>query len=224
MAVTKFPDPDETDEDGILAWGGDLEPETLLLAYSQGIFPWPLGAHLPLAWFCPPRRAILHFDELHVPRSLERARRQSTYRFTVDQAFERVVRACASQPRPGQRGTWITRPLIAAYVRLHHLGHAHSVEVWQESPGEPALIGGIYGVDAGGAFAGESMFHARPNASKLALLHLVDHLRSRGLDWLDIQVMTPHLQALGARELSRDDFLRRLARTRSANRLLFPKP
>ncbi|MCM2279173.1 MAG: leucyl/phenylalanyl-tRNA--protein transferase [Oligoflexia bacterium] len=222
MPVTNFPNPSTADEHGILAWGGDLEPETLLLAYSRGIFPWPLSdidEELPLAWFCPARRAILEFAGLHIPRSLERARKRKPFRFTIDQAFSEVIRHCARQPRPGQQGSWITPEMIEAYIELHRLGHAHSVEAWEGD----TLVGGIYGVDAGGAFAGESMFHLRPNASKLALLHLVGHLHARGLDWMDIQILTPHLESLGARQITRDDFLRRLQQTRARGLSLFPK-
>lgn len=195
-----------------MAFGGDLHPESLRLAYRQGIFPWPMetpgGKPLPLTWFSPNPRAILDFSELHIPRSLERARKRCTWRFTQNQAFEAVIRACARTPRPGQKGTWINSEMLQAYVRFHHEGCAHSVEVWE---GE-TLVGGIYGVDVDGAFAGESMFHLQPNASKLALLHLVDLLRQCGREWMDIQMMTPHLESLGAREISRDEFLEKLAR------------
>jgi leucyl/phenylalanyl-tRNA--protein transferase len=203
-------------QDDIVAVGGDLEPATLLHAYRRGIFPWPVEG-LPLLWFCPRERAILEFADLRVSRSLARARRRSAFRFTVDAAFAQVIRACAGAPRPGQQGTWITPDLLAAYTRLHRLGIAHSIEAWR---GE-ALAAGIYGVDADGAFAAESMFYREPNASKLALLHLVDHLRARGLDWLDIQVMTPHLERLGARTIPRRTFLERLARTRARGLRLF---
>ena len=171
----------------------------------------------PLLWFSPPERAVLDFEELHVPRRLARERRRTRLRFTIDRAFERVIRACSSVERAHERGTSITPEVIAGYCEFHRRGHAHSVEAWE---GEE-LVGGVYGVDAGGAFAGESMFYLRPNASKLALLFLVEHLKSRGLDWLDIQVMTPHMQALGARLISRDEFLDRLARELRSGRRLF---
>jgi leucyl/phenylalanyl-tRNA--protein transferase len=212
-----FPDPRLTDENGVLSLGGDLRPEILLQAYQTGIFPWPIQG-LPLAWFCPPERAVIFFDKLHLPRSLERARRRSRLRLTIDQAFSDVIIACSETPRPGQDGSWITSPMLAAYVELHRLGHAHSVEAWNES-GE--LVGGIYGVDAGGAFAGESMFYREPYASKLALLHLIEQLRARGLEWMDIQMMTPHMEALGAELISRDEFLDLLARTRTRALPLF---
>lgn len=164
-----------------------------------------------MLWFCPETRAILEFDRLHLPRSLRRARSQSTLRFTIDRAFRRVITACARSPRPGQQGTWITGELLHAYVRFHEEGYAHSVEAWDDDQ----LVGGIYGVDVDGAFCAESMFYIEPNASKLALLFLIDHLRAAGLDWLDVQVMTPHIARLGGREISRDDFLDRLAVTRA---------
>lgn len=217
MPVGEFPDPRSANPEGIVAVGGDLHPQSLLLAYRQGIFPWPVPG-LPLLWFCPPERGILELSELHIPRSLGRARRQTTFRYTIDGAFPAVIRACAGAPRPAQDGTWITPQMIAAYVRLHRLHIAHSVEVWDEQ----RLVGGLYGVDVDGAFAAESMFHHVPNASKLALLHLVDHLRAAGLDWIDIQVLTPHLARLGATAISRDAFLEKLRQTRARGLRLFP--
>lgn len=217
MPILAFPDPRTANEDGIVGSGGDLHPQSLLLAYQQGIFPWPVEGY-PLLWFCPSERAILDFAHLHVPRSLQRARRQSPLRFTIDAAFPAVIRACAATPRPGQGGTWITSAILRAYLRFHELGYAHSVEAWRGDE----LVGGIYGVAVAGTFAAESMFYRVDNASKLALLHLVDHLRRRGLDWLDIQVMTPHLQRLGASTLTRDEFLARLAETQARDLRLFP--
>lgn len=219
MPIRAFPDPRTADRDGVVAIGGDLHPTSLLLAYRQGIFPWPVEG-LPLLWFCPAERAILEFTDLHLPRSLLRARRRSTLRFSIDAAFAAVIGACARTPRPGQEGTWITGPIIAAYVRLYGLGIAHSVEAWDDDE----LVGGLYGVDVDGAFAAESMFFHQPYASKLALLYLIDHLRAQGLDWIDIQVMTPHLARLGARTISRDEFLERLPRTRARGLRLFPAP
>src|SRR5262249_17237030 len=137
--------------------------------------------------------------------------------FTIDHAFADVIRLCAQVPRFGQQGTWITAEMHAAYLLFHRLGHAHSAEAWRNG----RLVGGTYGVDAGGAFAAESMFHLESNASNLALLHLIDHLSERGLDWLDIQVLSPHLETLGAREISRSDFLQRLASARQRGLTLF---
>jgi len=203
-------------QDDIVGVGGDLEPATLLDAYRRGIFPWPVEG-LPLLWFCPRERAVLAFADLHVGRSLERARRRTPLRFTIDAAFDAVIRGCASTPRPDQDGTWITPDILTAYERLHRAGIAHSVEAWRDD----TLVAGAYGVDADGAFAAESMFHRESDASKLALLHLIDHLRSRGLDWLDVQVMTPHLARLGARPIPRPTFLAKLTRTRARHLKLF---
>ncbi|MFL6332743.1 MAG: leucyl/phenylalanyl-tRNA--protein transferase [Pyrinomonadaceae bacterium] len=216
MAESQFPDPREATPDGVVAVGGRPEPALLEEAYARGIFPWPVDGY-PLLWFSPPERGVLFFEELHVPRSLARERRRTRLTFSIDRAFERVICACAEVERAHEAGTWIKSWMIRGYCEFHRLGRAHSVEAWEE--GE--LVGGLYGVDAGGAFAGESMFHLRPNASKLALLFLVEHLRARGLDWLDIQVMTPHMEALGARLVPREEFLQLLARTQSRGLRLF---
>jgi len=211
-----FPDPREANEDGVVAAGGEPWPALLLAAYARGIFPWPVDGY-PLLWFCPEERGVLFFDELHVPRSLARERRRTPLRFTVDQAFGRVIQACADIARVHEDGTWITPEMIRGYRELHALGHAHSVEAWEGDE----LVGGIYGVDAGGAFGGESMFYLRPNASKLALLHLIDHLRERGARWMDVQMTTPHMEALGARLIPRDEFLDLLAAARKRRLRLF---
>lgn len=212
--VTRFPDPRNARGD-IVAIGEDLSADTLRDAYRHGIFPWPHD-ELPLPWFSPRRRALLFFDELHVGRSLRRSAARSGFRFTIDEGFDRVIDACASVERDDQ-GTWIGPDIIRAYTRLHREGDAHSVEVWD---GEE-LVGGLYGVDAGGAFTGESMFHLRSNASKLALLHLIEHLRARGSGWLDCQIITPHMRALGAREVPRARFLDLLEEAQRSGRDLF---
>lgn len=216
MPIAAFPDPRESTPEGIVALGGDLHTDSLLRAYRSGIFPWPHRG-LPLLWFSPPERGVLEFKELHIPRSLAGARRKGTFRFTVDRAFREVIAACAGARRPGQGGTWITPEMLEAYCELHRLGHAHSVEAWKDE----RLVGGIYGVDAGGAFSGESMFYLEPNASKLALLRLIEHLASRGLGWMDIQMVTPHMKTLGGREIPRAEFLAKLARALSAGLKLF---
>ena len=203
-------------QDDVVAVGGELDPDTLLLAYRQGVFPWPVEG-LPLLWFCPRERAILEADALHVSRRLARERRRTTLRFTIDTAFPEVISACAA-PRPPDYATWITADVVSAYTRLHRLGIAHSVEAWRGD----ALAGGVYGVDVDGAFAAESMFRREPNASKLALLHLVDHVSARGLDWIDVQVMSPHLERFGARPIPRAAFLDRLEQTRAKGLRLFP--
>lgn len=215
--MLRFIQPRTAGDAEVVGVGDDLRPEVLLWAYSQGIFPWPITGY-PLLWFCPPQRAVLDFDALHIPHSLARARRRSRLTFTLDTAFPLVIAACRTSPRPGQDGTWITPAMVEAYTTLHELGHAHSVEAWDENG---ALVGGLYGVAVEGVFSGESMFHRAPNASKLALLFLIDHLRSRGLDWMDIQTLTPHMQALGATLLPRDVFLDRVATTQTRHLVLF---
>lgn len=179
---------------------GDLEPQTLLAAYRSGIFPMPYAGRL--AWWSPDPRGILEPRSLHVSRSLRRTRRR--YSITWDAAFARVVGACADPSRPGG---WITPEIAAAYVRLHELGHAHSVEAWD---GEGRLAGGLYGVSIGRLFAAESMFHRATDASKAALVALVERLGDDAL--IDIQWLTPHLASLGATEVSRDEYLHRLDR------------
>ncbi len=201
----------------VVAFGTPLTVENVREAYRKGIFPWYTEG-LPLPWHCPERRAILEFDELRVPRSLRRARRTARLSFTIDKDFPAVIRECSLAYRPGQRGTWITGAFAEVFTELHRQGMAHSVEAWDESG---ALVGGLYGVDAGGVFCGESMFYAVPNASKLALLFLIDHMRERGATWLDSQVMTPHMGMLGAKEISRGDFLTKLAATQRQRLSLF---
>lgn len=202
--MSRFPDPRSTPGDEPLAWGGDLGPDTLLDAYTRGIFPWP-GPDGTVFWWSPDPRAVLPLDGLHISRSLRRTLRSERFHGTRDTAFSAVVAACAD--RPGH-GTWITPAMAAAYARLHRLGHAHSVEVWGRGK---QLVGGVYGVTVGAAFMGESMFHRADDASKVALVHLVEHLRDRGFDLFDVQLPTPHLARMGAVELARDAYLERLA-------------
>lgn len=216
MALIRFPDPERAAVEGIVVIGGELSSANLLQAYRRGIFPWPIDGW-PLPWFCPEERAILEFNDLHVSRSLLRVKQRAPFRLTIDNAFSDVIRACASAERKDEAGTWITPDMIRAYCDLHEEGHAHSVEAWQDD----ILVGGIYGVDAGGAFAGESMFYARPNASKLALLHLIEHLNSRGLDWLDIQVMTPHMRLYGAKNIIRSEYIKKLKIALARGLILF---
>jgi len=214
--MTVFPDPRYAPSD-IVAMGEDLRVETLREAYRKGIFPWPHEG-LPLPWFSPRRRAVIFFEELHVGRSLRRTAARAPYTFTIDRDFHAVIRACAAAERPEQDGTWIAPPIIDAYTRLHAAGDAHSIEAWDE---DGALAGGLYGVDAGGVFTGESMFHRRSDASKLALLFLIERLRARSSTLLDCQVMTPHMEALGAREITRGRFLDILAESQSKALALF---
>lgn len=201
----------------IVSFGDDLTVESLRSAYSLGIFPWHVDG-LPLPWYCPAKRAILDFSDLHIPRSLERARRKELCTFTIDRDFRKVIESCAKVSRKGETGTWITSGFVQAYYELHLAGMAHSVEAW-DANGE--LVGGLYGVDAGGVFCGESMFHTTTNASKLALLFLIDHLRSKGVTWLDAQVMTPHIRALGGKEVRRNDFLLKLREAQNLDLRLF---
>ena len=203
--------------DGIVALGGPLTTTNLLRAYCRGIFPWPINEYV-LPWCCPEERGILEFNDVHIPRRLARTRQKSTFHFTIDHSFRQVITNCATVKRQHESGTWITPRMIRAYCELHRQGHAHSVEVWEGT----ALVGGIYGVDACGSFSGESMFSLRSNASKLALLFLIDFLKQRDLDWIDIQMVTPHLEALGAKAISRADFLAKLAATQNRKLTLFP--
>ncbi len=230
MASNSFPDPNEHEfaewvvfgdfyyhATDIIGFGGDLTVEKLQEAYRKGIFPWHIDG-MPLPWFCPAKRAILEFGDLHIPKSLAKAQRTSAYNMTIDRDFETVIRKCASTKRNSESGTWITAEFIDTYFALHKKGSAHSVEVWDDD-GE--VVGGLYGVDAGGVFCGESMFFEKPNASKLALLFLIEHLKSRGSDWIDIQVMTPHMRVMGAKEIDRAEFLSRLETEQKKNGKLF---
>jgi leucyl/phenylalanyl-tRNA---protein transferase len=201
-----FPSPLATSADGLVCIGGRLTPEWLLDAYRHGIFPWPVWDEEPMAWWSLDPRAIIELDGLHISRRLQRTLGSGHFRATVDRDFEAVIRGCSSATgRVGE--TWLTPAMIAAYCELHRLGHAHSVEVWCD--GE--LAGGTYGVSIGGVFAAESMFHRVTDASKAAVVRLVEHLRSRGYQLLDIQQWTPHTGRLGAVEIPRAEYLRRLA-------------
>jgi leucyl/phenylalanyl-tRNA--protein transferase len=201
-----FPPP-RLAEEGLLAVGGDLSTERLLLAYATGVFPWYEEGQ-PILWHSPDPRLVLLAGELHVPRRLERTLRAGRFRFSFDAAFDAVIEGCARAPRPGQRGTWITREMRRAYQRLHREGFAHSAEAWV---GE-RLAGGLYGVSLGGAFFGESMFARTPEASKAAFVALVRALSAQGIELVDCQVTTEHLQRFGAREWPRERFLAELAK------------
>lgn len=192
-------------EDGVVAVGGDLSPKRLLLAYSQGIFPW-YGEDMPILWHAPCPRMVLLAPELKVQRSLRKAMAKSPYCITMDQAFGEVLRGCASVPRPGQDGTWLIPEMIAAYESLHGCGFAHSIEAWRGDE----LVGGLYGVSLGGAFFGESMFARAPDASKIAFVHAVHQLRAWGIDLIDAQVHTDHLARFGARLIPRTEYMQRL--------------
>ncbi|MEX0936434.1 MAG: leucyl/phenylalanyl-tRNA--protein transferase [Pirellulales bacterium] len=202
-----FPPAELAAEEGLLSVGGELTPEWLLDAYAHGIFPWPLfEAGEPMVWWSPDPRAIVQWESIHISRRLRRTCRAGAYRVTCNRAFESVIEGCATTD--DRRGnTWLTRELMDAYIRLHQLGWAHSVEAWQDDE----LAGGVYGVALGGFFAAESKFHRRRDASKVALVQLMAHLKSRGYELLDIQQYTEHMASFGAIEIPRDAFLQRLA-------------
>lgn len=201
-----FPPPELADGSGLIAVGGDLRPERLLLAYSKGIFPW-YGEGLPILWHSPDPRFVLAASELHVPRSLRKALRKEPYRIQYDTAFREVITACRDRPRPGQDGTWITDDMIDAYCVLHQAGFAHSTEVWDGD----RLVGGLYGVSLGAAYFGESMFAEAPDASKIAFVRLVEKLRGWDIELIDCQVYTDHLARFGAHDWPRQHFLQALA-------------
>lgn len=205
-----FPPPEVAEPGGLLAVGGDLSTPRLLLAYSMGIFPW-FNEGDPILWWSPDPRCILEPAELKVSRSLAKVLRRQEFSVTYGRDFAGVIDACAERRRQ-EEGTWITAGMREAYIRLHHLGYAHSVEVWRQ--GE--LAGGLYGVCLGRCFFGESMFHRVANASKVALAELARHLYSRQFELIDCQLPTAHLASLGARTIPREEFLRRLRRGRVA--------
>ena len=203
-----FPDPRTAQRggphDGLVAMGGDLSVSRLLLAYRNGMFPWTDD---PVTWWSPDPRAIFELDRFHASGSLVHVIRKGVFEITIDRAFRQVMEGCAG-PAPGRESTWISARFIEAYTALHGLGHAHSVECWQNSQ----LVGGIYGVSIGGLFAGESMFHRANNASKVALSHLHRHLRERSFALFDIQLLTPITRQLGATTISRGNYLQRLVK------------
>lgn len=200
-----FPPPDNAEPDGLLAVGGDLSSERLLVAYKLGIFPW-YSADQPILWWSPDPRLILEPGQFHFSRRLRQILKRGTFQVTFDKAFIQVIGACASVPRKGQKGTWITPEMAEAYIRLHELGFGHSAESWLDGK----LVGGIYGVSLGRCFFGESMFSYKSNASKVALAVLVERLKAWGFHMIDAQVTTRHLIRLGAKEVPRRLFLKRL--------------
>ncbi|MDY0039712.1 MAG: leucyl/phenylalanyl-tRNA--protein transferase [Desulforhabdus sp.] len=200
-----FPPCHYAEPDGLLAIGGDLSPERLLLAYRQGIFPW-YSEHTPILWWSPDPRLVLFPQELKIAKSLQRVIKKNIFRVTIDKAFRNVILQCAEVRRKQGEGTWLVPEMIDAYCLLHRLGYAHSVESWYQ--GE--LVGGLYGVALGRVFFGESMFAARTDASKVALVYLVNLLRQWQFKLIDCQVTTHHLMTLGAREIPREDFLEHL--------------
>jgi leucyl/phenylalanyl-tRNA---protein transferase len=203
-APLSFPDPNQADDEGMLAIGGDLSPERLLFAYEHGIFPW-YDEGLPPMWWSPNPRTVLDAEHLHVSRSMKRVLRSARFSVSFDRAFREVMLECG---RERDSGTWILPEMVEAYCHLHQLGHAHSVEVWQAE----RLVGGLYGVQRGALFAAESMFHRERDASKVALISAVKTMFSAGIELFDVQFLTPHLESLGAYEIPRARYLELVAR------------
>ena len=198
----QFPDPELADERGLLAVGGDLEPETLLAAYKKGIFPW-YEAGQPILWWSPDPRMVLYPEDFHCSPSLKQKLRHPAFSVTADTAFQDVIRMCSRVKRKGQEGTWITPAMIRAFEQMYHLGFAHSVETWHHGK----LAGGLYGLAIGRVFYGESMFHTVSDSSKIALYHLCRFLQRNGFEVIDVQQSTKHLESLGAVEVGREKFL-----------------
>lgn len=207
----RFPDPRQASEEGLVAVGGDLEPETLLTAYRSGIFPWP-QQDMPLLWFSPDPRGVLDFSELHIPDSLKKwARKHSDWQFKINTSFPQVIKHCRNQPRPNQQGTWILPEMEEAYQKLFKAGHILVMECWD---GEE-LIGGIYGVLyttrlGHQVFSGESMFYLKPNASKMCFWKIIEYLKTQGHSWIDIQMVTEVTEHMGGKYISREEFLKRI--------------
>lgn len=207
MPILKFPPLDQADENGLLAIGGDLSIDSLLLAYMHGIFPWPINDEYPLAWFSPDPRGLIELKDFHLPRSLKKFLKKCDYQITYNQAFKEVMLKCQELTnRTDQDGTWITEEILKAYHDLFLAGFAYSVECW--SDGE--LIGGLYGVKINRYFSGESMFYRKENASKVVLYSLCQKLDELGVEFLDTQMVTPVVASLGGREMDRDEFIKRL--------------
>lgn len=203
-----FPPVEEATEDGLVAIGGDLEVDTLVTAYRQGIFPWPVSVELPLAWFSPDPRGVIRTDEIHLPRSFEKFLKKNPYEVTFNTRMKEVILECARAPRKDQPGTWITPDIIKGYEKLFNKGLSYSVEVWD---GEE-LVGGLYGVSMGEFFSGESMFMKADNASKLALWELLRRLKDNGIAFLDTQMVTPVVESFGGKYVPRNEFLGMLSK------------
>lgn len=207
MAIAQFPPIEMADEHGLLALGGDLEVESLLLAYSQGIFPWPISKEYPLAWFSPDPRGILAFEKLHLSKSLRKFLKKNPYEIKFNTNFEAVIMNCSLVPRADNQGTWITQDLINGYIELFKQGYAYSVETYLDGN----LVGGVYGVCINRFYSGESMFHTADNASKVALISLLYQLNQQGIGWIDTQMVTPVVESLGGVEIPRETYLKMLA-------------
>lgn len=204
----EFPSLDTANEDGLLAVGGDLSPERLLLAYQSGIFPW-FNEDALILWWSPDPRMVLYPQKLKISKSMQKVLNRNEFRLTKNTCFKRVVAQCANLVRKGQDGTWITPNMIDAYCKLFEKGFAKSYEVWQDDE----LVGGLYGIDLGHMFCGESMFSLVSNASKFAFIHMVQEFERKEYKIIDCQVYTSHLESLGAEEISRDEFSKMLKKT-----------
>ncbi len=206
MRKIVFPPISEASEDGLVAIGGDLEVDTLLEAYGQGIFPWPLSVDFPLAWFSPDPRGVLEFSEIYVSRSLQKIMKRDLFEFRYNTSFLEIIKLCAVVPRKNQPTTWITPQIIEGYHQLHLAGHAWCVGAWQGQ----RLVGGVYGVKINRFRSGESMFTLEDNAGKLCLLYAIELFENEGIEWLDTQMVTPVVENLGGDYIPRDEFLEKL--------------
>lgn len=214
MRKIVFPPIEQADENGLLAVGGDLKVDTLLTAYKRGIFPWPMSEEYPLTWFCPDPRGIIPFDNLHISKSMKRFIRHTPLTVEFNTHFDHIINQCANVKRSGQDDTWILPGMVEAYTDLFNAGHAFCVTIKNKD----LIVGGLYGVCIGEFFAGESMYHTETNASKLALISLCQKLESRGVKFLDTQMVTPVTEQLGAVEISRSHYLHQLAKLRWKSR------
>ncbi len=209
LAILSFPPVETADENGLLALGGDLEVESLLMAYQQGIFPWPINKRYPLAWFSPDPRGIVDYKDMHLSRSLKKSIKRFPWKVTFNHSFEKIIRNCAETKNRSQKeaqGTWITEEIIRAYNDFHNAGYAYSVEVWLDDK----IVGGLYGVQIGNSVSGESMFHDIDDASKIALVSLMQVLYQNKIRWLDTQMVTSVVRDLGGSEITRSQFLHKL--------------
>lgn len=203
-----FPPPQNANEQGIVAIGGQLDIETLTTAYHSGIFPWPISKEYPLTWFSPDPRGVLDFNDFHIPRSLKKFMKSCDYEVLFNRNFEKVLRMCSKVKRKFQTDTWISEEIIRGYIGLFEHKLAYSVETYHAGQ----LIGGLYGVCMGEVISGESMFFLQPNASKVALVRLIEELQKSGIAWMDTQMVTPVIESFGGKNISRNDFLLRLER------------
>jgi len=206
MAIVSFPPVEDADEHGLLALGGDLEVDSLLLAYTQGIFPWPISKEYPLAWFSPDPRGILAFGNLHLSKSFRKFLKKNPYEIRFNTNFEAVIMNCAQVKRNEDQGTWITDDIINAYIDLYKEGYAYSCETYEND----VLVGGVYGVCINRFYSGESMFHLKDNAGKVALVSLLYKLQQQDIHWIDTQMITPVVESLGGVAVAREKYLKML--------------